>query len=231
MKMQSRRFLFIRTAIAPAFMLIACAFAEAQEHDPKLFLERGRNQLTRAVKWRRAFSADFSAPESIAGCPVPEGAWEVRGGVLRAIGGDRNRTILLAPYTGQPLRIEFEATLHADSLGRLGDITVLIGASPGRSFFSDGYAFTTASYWNTCTTFYRGGSPIARTEYTPVAAEAVNRVAVEFAGGHIRYWLNGAIVLETWEEEPLDLPHGSWIGIRTWATAMDVDNVVVHREK
>lgn len=201
----------------------------AQEHDPQLFLERSRSQRISPVIWELVALFGFDTPVDIAGCPVPEGKWEVRDGRLQAVGGDRNRAILLMKIPGDRIRIEFEAVSHTDSLGRLGDITILLGATPDRGFFNSGYALTTASYWNNCTTFYKSGRPIARTEYTPVRPGVKNRVALEFVGGHIRYWLNGEIILEAWDDTPLVIDSGTWIGIRTWATVMEVDDIGVYR--
>ena len=220
--------IYFYSFIIIAFMIISlCSISSAQEHNPQQFLERSRNQKTQKVTWKKVASYSFDTPATIAECPVPEGAWEVSGGKLRAVDGDRNRAILLHKSVGNPVRIEFEATNTADEEGRLGDITVLLNAVPGKVFFSNGYALTTASYWNNCTTFYKKGRPIARTEFTPVESGKTYRVTLEFNSGHIRYWLDDRIVLEAWDNEPLAMDPECWIGIRTWATAMVVDNVVV----
>ncbi|MFC1508936.1 hypothetical protein ACFL60_04510 [Candidatus Omnitrophota bacterium] len=198
-----------------------------QKHSQQQFLERSRNQRTQKITWKKAASFSFDIPAAITECPVPEGTWKVSGGKLRAVAGDKNRAILLMKNVGNQVRIEFEVTNTADEEGRLGDITVLLNAVPGKTFFSNGYALTTASYWNNCTTFYKKGKPIARTEFTPVESGKMHRVALEFNSGHIRYWLDNRIVLEVWDDKPLTMDSGCWIGIRTWATSMVVDNVVV----
>ena len=213
------------------FIIVALSFdngVAAQEHDPKFFLERSRNQRTQNVSWKVVRTFSFNTPAEISGCPVPEGTWEVGDGTLRSAGGDRNRAILLLHTVGDPVRIEFEVTNIADDEGRLGDITVLLNSVPGKNFFSHGYALTTASYWNNCTTFYKQGKPIARTEYTPVKSGKTYHVVLEFNRGHIRYWLDDQIILEAWDETPLEMDPECWIGIRTWATLMVVDNVVVY---
>jgi len=214
------------------FIIIALSLHDglfAQEHDPAFFLERSREQRTQKVTWKETASFSFDNPADIANYPVPEGAWEINSGTLRAVKGDRNRAILLLHTVGDPVRIEFDATNTADDAGRLGDITVLLNSVPGKNFFSHGYSLTTASYWNSCTTLYKQGKPIAKTEYTPVMSGKKHHVALEFNKGHIRYWLDDQIILEAWDDTPLVMDSECWIGIRTWATQMVVDNVVVYK--
>ncbi|GAF69184.1 unnamed protein product, partial [marine sediment metagenome] len=129
-----------------------------------------------------------------------------------------------------PVRVEFEATSFADDQGLLGDITVLLNSisGPGDAFFNNGYAFTTASYRNSCTAFYKKGKPIARTECSPVESGEMNLMVLEFDKGHIRYWLNGQIILEAWDEIPLKMDSKYWIGIRTYDTRMIVDNLTIY---
>ncbi|MBN1293974.1 MAG: hypothetical protein JXB48_19205 [Candidatus Latescibacteria bacterium] len=201
----------------------------AQDHDPSFFLERSRSQNTRTVIWKPEKTFRFDNPSEITECPIPEGKWEVDNGTLRAIGGDRNRAILLHRNVGDPVCVEFDVTNYADGEGRLGDITVLLNSVDGKAFFGHGYALTTASYWNNCTTFYKRGKPIARTEYTPVVSGKTYHVILEFNNGHIRYWLDDRIILEAWDERPLEIDSECWIGIRTWSTLMVVDNVVVKK--
>ncbi|MFC1607816.1 hypothetical protein ACFL47_07580 [Candidatus Latescibacterota bacterium] len=211
------------------FAYLMTGYAEAQDNNTKSFLQRSRDQRSQEVTWKKAAGFTFDKSSDLNRYPIPEGKWEIAGGKLRAIDGDRNRAILLTKNVGDPVRIEFDATNTANSEGFLGDITVLLNSVDSNRFFGNGYALTTSSYWNNCTTFYRKGKSIARTEYTPVVSGVKNHVVLEFVHGHIRYWLNGEIILEAWDQEPLEMEDGNWIGIRTWATDMVVDNVVVYR--
>ncbi|MBT4482522.1 MAG: hypothetical protein HOC71_02465, partial [Candidatus Latescibacteria bacterium] len=152
------------------------AYTEAQDANPKTFLQRSRDQRSREVSWKKVDEFTFDNPSELNTFPVPEGKWEISGGKLRAIGGDRNRAILLAKTVGDDVRIEFDVTNTANSEGQLGDITVLLNSVDSKTFFSNGYALTTASYWNNCTTFYRKGKSLARTEYTPVVSGEKNHV-------------------------------------------------------
>ncbi len=193
------------------------------------FLQKSRQTGAQKVTWQPVLKLTFADPRALAAWPVVEGEWVVKGGQLRAVGGKRNRAILLAPAGFDPVRIEFEATLTAGADGKIGDITVLLNSAPGKGFFRSGYALTTASYYNQCTTFYRLGRPLARTEYSPARPGVKNRVVLEFVAGHIRYWLNGEIILEAWDAAPLALKSERWIGIRTWNTDLAIDNLTISR--
>ncbi len=192
-------------------------------------LQQSRRTGAQKVTWKPVLKLTFTDPRALAAWPVVEGEWVVKGGQLRAVGGKKNRAILLAPANLDPVRIEFEATLTAGAGGKIGDITVLLNAASGQGFFRSGYALTTASYYNRCTTFYRLGRPLARTEYSPARPGKKNRVVLEFVAGHIRYWLNGEIILEAWDAAPLPLKSERWIGIRTWNTDLAIDNLTISR--
>ena len=128
-----------------------------------------------------------------------------------------------------PLRIELEVTNYANPDGSIGDITILINSENSGNFFRRGYALTTGSYYNNCTTFYRLGKAIARTEYSPLVSGKTYRVLIELIDGHIRYWLDDKIILESWDPNQLELDSNLWIGIRTWNTRMSVDWFAVYQ--
>lgn len=220
---------YLLSIIGTVVALLFTSTVMAQEHDPGVSLGHSRNVRFQKVTWKEVASFSFDNPADITGYPVPEGAWEIDSGTLRAVKGDRNRAILLLRTVGDTVRIEFDATNTADDMGRLGDITVLLNSVPGKNFFNHGYSLTTSSYWNSCTTFYKQGKSIAKTEYTPVISGKKHHVVLEFNKGHIRYWLDDMIILEAWDDTPLVMDAGNWIGIRTWATLMVVDNVVVYK--
>ena len=197
--------------------------------DRARYLQAGRKSPLEKVKWEKVFSLMFDDAGELSRFTQAAGQWEIRDGKLWAAAGEKNRTILLAHVSGPTLRIEFEATSFADAAGALGDITVLLNASPGKSATANGYALTTGSYMNTCTTFYRQGRKLARTEYSPVVSGKINRMAIEFDRGHIRYWMNDEILLECWDENPLPIDGSLWMGVRTWATRMAIDNLTVYK--
>lgn len=229
--LRNRISLFIMILIS--FALIFKTHSSAQEYDQKFHIERSRKRDNLVVTWEKVAFFGFDNPDEIADCPVPEGKWVVKGGELMAIEGERNRAILLLHSVGDPVRVEFEVTNFADDQGLLGDITVLLNSAPGpgEAFFDNGYAFTTASYRNSCSAFYKKGKPIARTEYSPVESGKKNLVVLEFDRGHIRYWLNDQIILEAWDEIPQKMDSKFWIGIRTYDTKMIVDNLTIYRGK
>ena len=172
---------------------------------------------------------DFGAECEMSAFKVLEGSWTIKDGALTADAGKRNRAILIARGLKGPLRVELEVTNYANLDGSLGDITILIGADDEfKSFFSSGYALTTGSYYNNCTTFYRLGQPIANTEYSPLVSGKKYKVVVDYVDGHIRYWLNGEIILEAWDSAPLIMNSNCWIGVRTWNTKMDINHFAVY---
>lgn len=180
------------------------------------------------VRWERVAQFDFECPSLMADFLVVEGGWEIRDGALWAVEGERNRAILLDEGFHPYMRVEAAVTNYASG-GLLGDITILLDSAPGRSFFSAGYALTTGSFWNNCTSFYRGGTVIANTSRSPLRTGRRNLVAVEFRKGHIRYEMNGERLLEAWDENPLPSPGHGWTGIRTWATLMRVEELAIYR--
>ncbi len=56
-----------------------------------------------------------------------------------------------------------------------------------------------------------------------------HHVDVQIVANHIRYMLDGVIVLEAWDAEPFTVtdPADHWLGIRTWETDMTIDNFTV----
>ncbi len=193
------------------------------------FLRSSRNEASRPIAWEVVQRFDFDAPAALAGCPQPAGVWRTEDGRLVAAEGNENRALLLCPLPPEPLRVQFQARLEPNEDGKIGDISVLLGATDSKRFFASGYSLTTGSYWNHCTTFYRLGRPLARTEWSPLQPNRWYRVTVERAGGHLRYWLDDQILLDAWDREPLEPAADAWLGLRTWDTRLLIDNLTVSR--
>lgn len=178
--------------------------------------------------WKPVIRHDFDSKESIQNFHIVNGEWEINDGKLCAISGEQNRSVLLTPSINGPLRIELEVTNYANPDGSIGDITILINSENSPKFFSKGYALTTGSYYNNCTTFYKSGKPLANTEYSPLVSGKTYRVVIELIDGHIRYWLDDEILLEVWDSHPLERDPNLWIGVRTWNTRMAIDWFAVY---
>lgn len=214
---------------ALAGMLAAgCASREIAQ-EVQISRDASRSLRHVEIAWEKTASFTFDDSAELSRFRIAEGEWEISDGVLRAVGGKQNRAIMLAPGGQDPVRIEFDATNHASKDGLIGDITVLLNSLPDKTFFSAGYALTTGSYWNNCTTFYRHGTALANTAWSPVHSGKRNHIVFVFDRGHIRYEMNGEILLETWDTAPLELTADRWIGLRTWATRMEIDNVAIFR--
>jgi len=200
------------------------------------FAEKGRFLLySRNVGYKEqtlqnqpCVNYNFTSNEIIRDFQIVNGDWEIKNGKLWAVSGVGNRSILLAQGQSGPLRIEFEVINYANLDGSVGDITVLINSENSNEFFRKGYALTTGSYYNNCTTFYRLGKPIAKTEYSPLVAGEVYKVVVELMDGHIRFWVNNEITLEAWDYAQLEIDPKLWIGIRTWNTRMSVNSFAMY---
>ena len=210
-------------------ILPGCVALKNSDLDKYLVSSRNLNKQKEVV-WEKAAVIDSFNAGDINKYKVVEGKFEILKGKLWATEGDKNRAILLMPCQYDPIRVEFNATLFALD-GKIGDITILLNASPDKNFFDNGYALTTGSYWNNCTTFYKKGRALARTEYSPLKSGKKNHVVLEFDHGHIRYWLNDVILLEAWDDTPLPLDPALWVGIRTWATRMCIDNIAVYHSR
>lgn len=205
--MKSRSFLPFKTALGGGFVLVTLVLpsggALAQvSPEQKPFLESGRKAPVNTVKWSKVVSLTFDDPAELSRYAVGDGKWEISDGRLWAVEGEKNRSIFLTRPQGDNLRIEFEATNFAGRNGLIGDITLMLNNAPGKSVTGHGYTLTTGSFFNTCTTFYREGSKLARTEHSPVVSGKTNTVVIELYEGHLRYWLNDRIILEAWDVSP-----------------------------
>lgn len=201
--------------------------------DRREWIDKSRQQSgRRKINWEIVKQIGFEDDQALNQAKILDNSvWQAAAGKLWAVGGKRNRAILLTPSGLDPVRIEFEAILYPDQSGRICDITVLLNTVADEKYWGGGYALTTGSYWNNCTLFFKLGKVIARAEYTPLVPETLYHVAVEFDHGHISYWIDDHIVLEIWDENPLRMDAQRWIGIRDWATRMAVSKFVVLTEK
>lgn len=200
---------------------------EPAKFDPQPFIQSARDLEGKFdYDWKEVVSLTFEDPKELSKYSILAGQWAIDNGSLIATEGEKSRAILLAPSGLDPVRIEFDATLQAAPNGQIGDITILLNATPEK-YFTSGYTLTTGSYWNHCSTFYRLGRPIANTEYSPLTPQKTNHIVVESHQGHLRYWLNGQILLEAWDSQPIAMDAKSWIGLRTYGTTMSIDNLKI----
>lgn len=193
---------------------------------PRGDLGYSRNSPLNTITWTEIRRFSFDDPSVLAAAKITNGKWAVANGKLEATEGEE-RSILLMPSALDPLRIEFDATCQPNPDGRVGDISVLAHILPDKRYWSDGYLFTTASFYNECSSFYRVDSRFAHTEFSPVVPGQTHHLIMEMAAGHIRYWLDGRVVLEGRDPAPLPRDSSRWFGFRTYNTRLQLDNVVV----
>lgn len=193
---------------------------------PRGDLEYARNLPMNAIVWQEVKRFTFSDADEIKAARITNGKWAVRDGQLEATDGEE-RSILLMPCALEPIRIEFDATCQPNPDGRIGDISIIVNIEPEMSYWKSGYLFTTASYYNECSSFYREGVRFANTEFSPVTPGQKHKVMLEMASGQIRYWLDGRVILEARDPSPLPRSETRWLGLRTYNTRLQVDNLVV----
>jgi hypothetical protein len=194
------------------------------------FLARSRGEGARSHTGNTVAGPDWPASGGSSAAPrVLTGDWRIDDRRFIATGGQGNRTLLLSPLPGGPIRVRFTATPHSERPdGWIGDISVVLGAvDDPKRFWTSGYVMTTGSYWNHCTTAYRLGKPLARTEWSPLRQGRSHEICVEWTSGHLRYLLDGKVLLDAWDDQPLTLGPDRWIAIRTWETRLEVHEVRV----
>lgn len=217
-----------------ALIIFGTSTSVAQQTEQSRMLQSSRNATGSKVTWVPAITYTFDNPEQLQTFMPTAGKFEIRDGALRAIEGTTNRAIMLTKNNfGNYVRIEMEVTNFANpKTGRTGDISFLLNSVPVEKyevFFFNGYSLTTASFANSNSAFYKKGKPIARTEYTPVVPGKKNIAVLEYANGHIRYWLNDQIILEAWDYDPLEMDPEQWIGVRSYDTEMVIDKLVISK--
>jgi hypothetical protein len=218
------------------FLFTARLTSFSQVSDRERMLKSSRTAVSKPVAWEEALTYTFDDPAQINSFAAAAGKFEIRDGALRAIEGNADRAIMLTKNNfGNYVRIEMEVTNYAnEKTGRTGDISFMLNAIPSEKyqvFFFNGYSLTTASFANSSTTFYKKGAPIARTEYTPVVPGKKNIAILEYMNGHIRYWLNDQIILEAWDDNPLQMDPNLWIGVRSYDTLMVIDKLTISTGK
>ena len=224
------RFIIGLSAIS-VFLTFGCAITTSNNAGKEKYLDASRGVGCKKQLFREkpTVKYDFNSKQELKKFTIVNGTWEIDNGELSAVAGENNRTILLTKSMKGPLRIELEVTNYANPDGSIGDITILLNAKNSKDFFRNGYALTTGSYYNSCTTFYRLGKAIAKTEYSPLVSGKTYKVVIELVNGHIRYWLNDEIILEAWDAEQLKMNPERWMGIRTWNTKMSTNWFAVYQ--
>jgi hypothetical protein len=193
---------------------------------PRGDIDYARQLPMNAIIWKEINRFTFDDESSLREARITNGKWTVRNGRLEALDGEE-RSILLMPCQLDPIRIACDVTCQPNPDGRIGDISILLNKGPDTSYWKDGYLFTTASYYNECSSFYRDGVRFANTEFSPVTPGQTHKVILEKHGGQIRYWLDGKVILEARDPAPLPKGENRWFGLRTYNTRLQVDNLVI----
>jgi hypothetical protein len=204
------------------------------------YLQASRNEHDARVKgWTEVAAWNFDDDTLPASFRPFEGEWKVQQGSLRAMAGkkDHSRTIKIADCSWPAFRLEFDATLYpnpGDDPTRVGDIGIRFNADPATGAFAKAYTVITAQYGNQATVLYRLNIPYARTEWSPIVPGKRHHVALEVVSPHIRFWVDGRVVLDAWERSGLNnrdlsdfMPMDPRLvmALSTYDNVMEVDNL------
>lgn len=222
--------------------VIFSAGDSAAEWQRKLtqYLASSRSEHNHGIeKWREASAWNFDDGKMPENFRVYDGQWEVANGKLRAAGGkdDDNRTLKIAACEWPAFKVEFDASLQAKpgvNADRICDIGVLFNADAETGHFREGYGVIAGAYFNQATVIYRLYIPYARTEWSPIVPGKTHHVVLEVVKPHIRFWIDGKIVLEAWERagkggadgsDFLEMDPKRVIALHTYDSVMEVDNL------
>ncbi len=210
--------------------------ARQQDDQMRRFLEASRREHARPLDWQPVRRFDFDDPKTLDAFKVIKGRWVIKDGQLQAVGGEEDRSILIAPCQWPAVRVAFDVTLKPNAQNHVGDIGIRLSADPVTGSFSKGYTTIAAQYFNQATVCYRLSQPIARTECFSVEPGKKYHVALEFnivsmsktrREGHLRLWVDDKIILDAWDHQPVDLDPDRMIGLSTYGTDMIIDNLVL----
>ena len=208
----------------------------------KKYLQASRNEHNHKIKaWKEVARWSFDDNKIPKDFRVFSGKWKVVDGKLRSVGGepDGNRRIKIANCLWPIFRLEFDVVLKPRKgapSDRIGDVGVSVNADPETGSFGEGYSFITAQYFDQATVLYRLNIPFARTEYSPIKPGQKHHVVLEVVKPHLRFLIDGRIVLEGWERKGglknrrdfsdfLDMDPKKIITIHTYDSVMDIDNL------
>ncbi len=206
------------------------------------FLQASRSEHDANIKaWTEVAGWNFNEGTLPAEFRVFEGEWKVEKGSLWAYGGKResNRTIKIADCRWPAFRVEFDATLHptaGEDPARICDIAIRFNADPATGRFDKGYSLITAQYGNQSTVLYRLNAPYARTEWSPILPGTRHHIVLEVVSPHIRFWVDGRVVLEAWErrgsnlrdlDDFMPMDPAKVIALGTYDTMMEIDNLCI----
>lgn len=237
-----RRRIFAMFFILSSMIMLSSCLGGKWEQDKKKYLESSRKEWNHKIKhWRNVASWSFNDNKMPKGFHVYSGKWLVKNGKLISVPTQKNLTskIKVANCSWPAFRMEFDVSLKPAKgapRDRIGDIGVAINADPQTGSFAKGYAFITAQYFNQATVLYRLNIPYARTEWSPVVPGRTHHIIVEVVKPHLRFWVDGRIVLEGWERKGgmrnrgdysdfLDMDPAKVITIQTYDTLMELDNL------
>src|SRR5262249_10908097 len=134
-------------------------------------------------------------------------------------------------------RLEFDAKLTAKPgapADHVCDIGIRFNVNAQTGDYATGYFMLTGTYFNQASTLYRMNIPYARTEWSPIVPEKNHHVMLEVVKPHIRFWVDGRVVLEAWERRGrsgldhsdfIDMDPARVIALHTYDTTLEVDNL------
>lgn len=241
--MKTRALLLAKlSALTFPFLLGAIPADTEWEQQKAKYLRASRNEWDHRIRdWREVAAWTFEDGNMPAGFHAFTGEWVVADGKLRAVSGkpDRNRRIKIANCQWPAFRLEFDVMLQPRDGAppdRIGDIGIGLNADPETGSFAKGYAFIAAQYIDQATVFYRLNVPYARTEWSPIEPGRQHHVMLEVVKPHLRFWVDGRVLLEGWERagrnsrdfsDFLEMDPDRVITLHTYDSVMTIDNLKI----
>ena len=236
---------FFRMSFLILILLTASCLWAASDSWPQLrkkYLQASRDEHNHKIKsWKVVARWSFDDNKIPKDFHVFSGDWKVADGKLRSVGGepDRDRKIKIANCKWPKFRLEFDVVVKPRKGAphdRIGDVGVSLNADPKTGSFAKGYSFITSQYFDQATVLYRLNIPFARTEWSPIKPEHKHHIVVEVVKPHLRFWIDGRIVLEAWERKGgmknrrdfsdfLDMDPKKIITLHTYDSVMDIDDL------
>jgi len=206
-------------------------FITEKEAKEKAERERSVLEKEKSREWQLVFEDDFSDPEKSKQnwqIITVGGKWEIKNGELHVWGREQDVAILRNPVAGD-VRLEFEC--HQDG-NLLSDVSCFLCASTtaiGAGTYRTGYLCQYGGRTNTCNALLRKRYPVWQEEAAPLLKGETYRVRAERIGDRLKYCVNGTVVFDIRDAQPLSSREQSLVGLLGWEADTYWDNVKLYQ--
>jgi hypothetical protein len=171
------------------------------------------------ASWKLAWADDFDRAELGADWQVLKGSWSVKDGQLVTTGGSLLTT---RKFPGLQ-RLEFRASVTPNP--GISDLSPFIHCGPAGH--SSGYLLQFGGNNNSVNSIQRKGNVLAKNSDVRIEAGKVYTIVAEFDGSTIRLTVDGKIVMQHADPQPLVGPANEQVGFYVHEGAVKIDQVKV----